>query len=262
MANSWGNNGNSEWLYFGGAPKSLQVVIAAIKLNDTWSLEKKSYYQPRQHIKKQRHYFVDKSLSSQSYAFSSSHVWMWELNYKERWELKNWCFLTVLRVSWSARRSNQSILKDISLEYSLEGRTDAEVETPIHWSPDAKNWLLGKDPDVGRRQKEKGKTEAWKQEEKWKTEARIVGWHHRLDGPEFNQALGVDDGQGGLVCCSSWGRKHGVHGVGHNWATELNWFSTFHTYIKDTSYKWWLAEERSLYLLDTFTWNLASFICC
>ena len=87
---------------------------------------KKSYDQPRQHIKKQRHYFANKNLSSQSYDFSSSHVWMWESEYKESWVPKNWCFWTVgwrrlLRVPWTAGRSNQSILKEISPEYSLEG---------------------------------------------------------------------------------------------------------------------------------------------
>jgi len=87
---------------------------------------KKSYVQPRQHIKKQRHYLADKGPSSQSYSFSNSHICMWELDYKESWALKNWCFWTVvlektLRVPWTARRSNQTILKEISPEYSLEG---------------------------------------------------------------------------------------------------------------------------------------------
>ena len=96
-----------------------------MKLKDACSLEE-SYYQPRQHIQKQRHYFSNKGPSSQGYGFSSSHVWMWELDYKESWVLKNWCFWTVcwrrlLRVPWTARRSNQSILKKISPEYSLEG---------------------------------------------------------------------------------------------------------------------------------------------
>ena len=125
---------------------------------------KQSYDQPRQHIKKQRHYFVDKGPSSESHGFSSSHVWMWELDYKESWVLKNWCFLTVvlektLRVSWTIRRSNQSILKEINPEYI--GRTDAEAETPIFWPPDVRNWLIGKDPDAGKdwRQEEKGTTE-------------------------------------------------------------------------------------------------------
>ena len=87
---------------------------------------KKSYDKPRQHIKNQRHYFSNKHPSSQSYGFSSSHVWMWELNHKEIWMLKNWCFWTVVlektpESPWTARRSNQSILKEISPEYSLEG---------------------------------------------------------------------------------------------------------------------------------------------
>ena len=86
---------------------------------------KESYDQPRQHIKKQRCYFANKGPSSQSYGFSSSHVWMWELDCKESWVLKNWCFWTVvlrfLRVTWTAKRSNQSILKEIIPEYSFEG---------------------------------------------------------------------------------------------------------------------------------------------
>ena len=108
-----------------GALKSLQMVTAAMDLKDTCSL-KKSYDKPRQHIKKQRHYFADKCLSSQSCGFSSSHVWIWELNYKENWAWKIdafelWCWKRLLRVPWTTRRSNQSILKEINPEYSLEG---------------------------------------------------------------------------------------------------------------------------------------------
>ena len=110
-------------------------MTTALKLKDICSLEE-SYDQHRQHIKKQRHYFANNGLPSQSYHFSSSHVWMWELDYKESWAPKNWCFWTVnveelmllncgvwedSRVPWTARRSNQSILKEISPEYSLEG---------------------------------------------------------------------------------------------------------------------------------------------
>ena len=107
------------------APNSLQMVIAAMKLKDAYSW-KESYDQPRCHIKKQKYYFDDKSPSSQSYDFSSSHVWMWELDHKERWAPKNWCFelwcwRRLLRVPWTVKRSNQPILKEISLEYSLEG---------------------------------------------------------------------------------------------------------------------------------------------
>ena len=112
--------------FFPWAPKSLQMVTAAMTLKDACCLEE-SYDKPRQHIKKQRHYFANKGPFCQSYGFSSSHVWMWELYYKESWALKNWCLWTVvwrriLRIHWTARRSNQSILKEISPEYSLEGQ--------------------------------------------------------------------------------------------------------------------------------------------
>ena len=87
------------------------------------------------------------------------------------------------------------------------GKTDAEAEISVLWPPDVKNWLIGKDPDARK---------DWRQEEKGMTENEIVGWHHRLNGHEFKQALGVDDGQGSLVCCCPWGCR-----VGHDWATEL-----------------------------------------
>ena len=104
-------------------------------------------------IKKQRHYFTNKGPSSQSYGFSSSHVWMWELDYKESWGQRTdafelWCWRRLLRVPWAARRSNQSILKEISPEYSLEGLMLKLI--PILWPPDVKNWLIGKDPDAGK----------------------------------------------------------------------------------------------------------------
>ena len=117
MANRWGNNGNSERLYFGGASKSLQMVAAAMKLKDAYSLEGK-FDQPRQHIHKHRRYFVQKGPSSQGYGFSSSHVWMWELEHKESWALKNWCFWTVV-----LKKTLESPLdcKEISSGCSLEG---------------------------------------------------------------------------------------------------------------------------------------------
>ena len=118
-------------------------------------------WQPKQHIKNQRHYFADKGLSSQSYGFSSGHEWMWELDYKESWAPKNWCFWTVV-----SEKTLESPLdcKEIQLvhpkgneSWMFIGRTDAEAETPIPWPPDVKNWLIGKDPDAGKdwRQKEK-----------------------------------------------------------------------------------------------------------
>ena len=161
---------------FSWAPKSLQMVTAAMTLKDTCSLEE-SYAQPRQHIKKQRHYFDDKGPSSQSYSFSSSHVWMWELNYKENCAPKNWCFWTVV-----LKKTLESPLDCKEIQpVNPEGNqswifTDAEAEAPILWSPDVKNALIVKDPDPGK---------DWRQEEKWITEDEMVGWHHWLDGHEF-----------------------------------------------------------------------------
>ena len=141
---------------------------------------KKNCDKPRQHIKKQRNCFANKGPSSDG--FSSSHVWMWEVDYKESWAPKNdafelWCWRRLLRVYWNARTSNQSILKEISPEsWVFIGRIDAEAETPILWPPDAKSWLIWKDPDAGK---------DWSQEEKGMTEDEMVGWHHQLNGHEF-----------------------------------------------------------------------------
>ena len=132
------------------------------------------------HIKKQRHYFANKSPSSQGYGFSSSHVYTWELDYKESWVPKNWCFWTVV-----LEKTLESPLdcKEIQLvhpkgvqSWVFIGRTDAEAETPIIWPPDAKNWLIWKEPDAGK---------DWRQEEKGMTEDEMTGWHHRLSGHEF-----------------------------------------------------------------------------
>ena len=160
----------------------------------------KSYDKTRQHIKKQRLSFADKCLCSKSYGFSSSHVWMWELDHKESWALKNWCFLTVVLKKTLENPLDCKEIKSVNHKGNQSwiyiGRTDAEAETPILWPPDVKNWLIEKDPDAGK---------DWKQEEKWMIEDEMVGWHHWLDGHEFEQALGVGNGQGSLVCCSPWG---------------------------------------------------------
>ena len=127
---------------------------------------------------------------------------MWKLDHKESWVLKSWCFQTVvlekiLKSPLTARRSNQSILKEINPEYSLGG-TDAEVEAPILWPPDAKSWLIGKDPDA---------EEDWGQEQKGTTEDEMVGWHHQLNGHEFEQTPGDGEKQGSRACCRPWGHK-------------------------------------------------------
>ena len=123
---------------------------------------KKSCNQPRQHIEKQRHSFANKGPFSQSYGFSRSHVWMWELDYKESWALKNWCFWTVLLEKTLESpldcKEIQPLHPNGNQSWIFIGRTDVEAETPILWPPDSKNWLTGKDPDAGKdwRQEEKG----------------------------------------------------------------------------------------------------------
>ena len=138
---------------------------------------KKSYDQPRQLIKKQRHYFASKGPSTQSFGFSSGHVWMWELDYRESWGPKNWCFWTVLlEKTLEGPLDSKEIHPKGSQSWIFTGRTEAEAETPILWPPDEKYWLIWKDPDARK---------DWRQEEKGTTEDEIVGWHHQLDGHEF-----------------------------------------------------------------------------
>ena len=140
---------------------------------------KKSYDQPRQHIKTQRHYFAYKGLASHSFGFSSSHVWMWELDYKETWARKKWCFWTVVLEKTLESpldcKAIQSVHPKGNQSWIFVEWTDAEAETPILWPPDVKNWLIWKDPNAGK---------DWRQE-KGTTEDEIVGWHHQLDGHEF-----------------------------------------------------------------------------
>ena len=139
---------------FSWAPKSLQMVTAAVKLKSFNLLVpwEKSYDQPRQHIKKQRYYFANKVLSSQSYGFSSSHIWMWELDHKENWALKNWCFWTVVLEKTLESPLDSKETKPVNPKgnqpWVFIGRTDAE--TPILWPPDAKNWLIWKDVMLGK----------------------------------------------------------------------------------------------------------------
>ena len=123
---------------------------------------KKSYVQPRQHIKKQRHYFANKGLSSQSYGFSSSQVWIWELDYKESWTPKNWCFWTVVLEKTLESPLDYKKIQPVhpkgNQSWIFTGRTDVEAEAPILWPPDVNSWLIWKDPDAGKdwRQEEKG----------------------------------------------------------------------------------------------------------
>ena len=131
----------------------------------------------------------------ESYGFSSSHKWMWELDHKEGWVLKNWCFQTVVLEKTLESpldcKEIQPVNPKGNQSWMFIGRTDAEAEAPVLWPPDAKNWLSGKDPDAGK---------DWRQEEKGMTEDEMVGWHHWLNEHEFAQVLGVGDGEGSLAC--------------------------------------------------------------
>ena len=192
----------------------------SLEIKKTLAPWKRNYDQPRQHIKKQRLYFANKGPSSHCYDFSSSHMWMWELDYKESWAPKNCCFWTV-----ALEKTLESPLdcKEIqpvhpkgNQSWIFIGRTDTEADTLLLWPPDVKNWLIWKEPDARK---------DWSQEEKGTTEDEIVGWHHWLNGHEFEQAWGVGDGQGGLSCCSPWGHKE------LDMIELLNWTESFANFV-------------------------------
>ena len=189
---------------------------------------KKNYDQTRQRVKKQRHYFANKCLSSPGYGFSSSHLWMWELDYKESWALKNWCFWTMVlekTLESPLNKKIQPVHPKGNQSWMFIERTDVEAKTPILWPPDVKSWLIWKDPDAGK---------YWRWEEKGTTEDEMVGWHHWFNGHMSLSKLQETlsrwwSGRPGML------QSMGSQRVGHNWETELNWIF-FKIYVfKQTS---------------------------
>ena len=180
-----------------------------MKLRDACS-SKEIYDQPRQHIKKYRHYFANKGLSSQSYGFSVVMYGCESWTYKESWALKNWCFWTVL-LEKTLESPLHCKIKPVNCNgnQSWIGRTDTEAEAPILWPPDVKNWLTGKDPDAGK---------DWRQEEKGTTEDEMAGWHpNLLDMSLSNSGSWWWTGKPGML------QFMGLQRVGHDWGVELNW---------------------------------------
>ena len=188
------------------------MVTAAMKLKDISSLEEK-LWPTWQHIKKQRHYFANKGPSSQSYGFSSSHIWMWELDYKESWVPKNWYFwIVVLQKTVEGPFSCKEI-KPVhpkrNQSWVFIGKTYAEAEIPTLWARDVKNWLTGEDPDAGkeRRQEEKG----------------TVGWDGWMASLTWWTWVWVGSGSWWWTGKPGMLQSLGLQRVRHDWATELIW---------------------------------------
>ena len=196
---------------------------------------KKSYEKPRQCIKKQRCYFANKVLYSQSYGFSSSHVWMWELDHKEGWASKNWCFLTMVLEKILESPLDCKEIKPVNPKgnqsWIFTGRTDTEAETPTFWPPDVKNQLTGTTLMLEKN---------WRQVEKGMAEDEMVGWHHWLNGHEFEQALGDGEGHG---VSKSWTQLSHFH---FHFALWYSWEWASHSFI--------LASRKKEQLLSVACW--------
>ena len=211
MANIWGDSGNSGWIYFFGLQNHCRWWLQPWnqKMLAPW---KKSYDQPREPIKKQRHYFANNDLSSQSYGISSGHVRIWaswsikKLSTEELMLLNcgvgedSWDPLDCKEIKPVRPKGNQSRI--------FIGRTDTEAETPILWPPDVKKWLTGKDPDAEK---------DWRWEEKGTTEDEMVGWHDSMTWVWVNSGNWWWTGKPGVL------QSVELQRAGHSWATELKW---------------------------------------
>ena len=231
MANRWGKIGNSDRFYFLGIQNLCGWWLQPWnkKTRAHW---KKSYCKPRQHIKKQRHHFADEGAYSQSYGFSSNHVQMRELDCKEGWAQKNWCFQTGMLDKTLESPLDSKEIKSFNPKgnepWIFIGRTDAEAETPILWPPDVKSRLTGKKPHAGK---------DWRQQKKGTTVDEMVIWCHQSNEHEFEQALGNSEGQGNLACWSPWVTKS------QTWLS--NWIKTATTPLFwECLHKLWYIHTR------------------
>ena len=211
MANRWGNSGNSDRLFFWGS-KITADGDCSHEIKRCLLLGRKVMTNLDSILKSRDIKFADKRPSSQTYGFSSSHVWMWELAHKEIWAPKNWCFWTVVLEKTLESSLDCKEIKPVhpkgNQSWILIGRTDAEAEAPILWPPAVKNWFIGKDPNAGKVLGSKSR--GW-QRMRW-----LDGITESVD-MSLSKALGVGDGQGSLACCSPWGRKES------NTTEQLNW---------------------------------------
>ena len=177
---SWQRDGEIVRDFIFGGSKITEDSDCSHEIKKTFAPWKENYDKSRQCIQKQRHHFANKGPYSQSYGFSSSCVGMWDLNHKEGRVLKNRCFWTEVLDMTLQSPLDCKVIKPVNPKgnqpWIFIGRTDAEAETAILWPPDVKNWLIGKDPDAGK---------DWTQEDKGLAEDEMVGWHYRLNGPEF-----------------------------------------------------------------------------
>ena len=161
-----------------------------------------SYDKPRWHVKKQRHHFADKCPIVKAMVLPVVMLQMWELDHKEERVLKNCCFQAVVLEQTLKSPLDSKEIKPLNHKgnqpWIFIGRTDAEAGVPMLWPPNAKSWLIGKDPNAGK---------DWGQQKKGATEGEMVGWHHQLNEHEFEQTPRDGDWQGSLACCSPWGHK-------------------------------------------------------